>query len=231
MTSFNIFFFTFIAAIIIIGEYQKRKKAKNITKPTISDIKDISAGFVEIRGKLKQIKTMTSPMTKSECIGYSYSVKRFNSSRKRSSISIDKGLSVSKENDRDMKWKTVSSDEKCNDFYIEDTTGKIKVKAKDISISLLQINQTNKKISGHTHTENLLLQDDQEYILFGTATYNKKNELIIKKDENEFSIRDPYFDKIYKSDLPDKISKYGLIFMLLLIGLILLFLNSFLNYE
>ncbi|WP_299242781.1 hypothetical protein [uncultured Aquimarina sp.] len=227
MNSSILLFFLFLILIIIIGESQKRKKRKNRTKPIISDIKDISTGFVEVKGKLTQIKKMTSPITKSECIGYSYSVMRFNSSRKRSRSSIDRGLSVSKENDRDMKWKTISLDEKCNDFYIEDTTGKIKVKAKDISISLLQVNQTDKKISGHTHTENLLLQDDKEYILIGTATYNKKNELIIKKDENEFSIRDPYFDKIYKSDLPDKISKYGLIFMLILIGLLFLFLNNF----
>lgn len=227
MTFFSILFFTFIAAIIIIGEYQKQKKRKNRIKPIVSDIKDISGGFVEIRGKLKQIKTMTSAMTKSECIGYSYSVKRFDSSRKRSKSSIDRGLSVSKENDRDMKWKTISSDEKCNDFYIEDTTGKIKVKAKDISISLLQVNQTDKKISGTTHTENLLLQDDKEYILIGTATHNKKNELIIKKDENEFSIRDPYFDKIYKSDLPYKIRLYGGIIFFILIILIFYFFHQY----
>jgi len=53
--------------------------------------------------------------------------------------------------------------------------------------------------------------------------------LIIKKEDNEFSVRDPYFDKIYKRDLPDKISKYGLIFMLILIGLLFFFVNRFLN--
>ena len=128
-----------------------------------------------------------------------------------------------------MKWKTISSDIKCNDFYIEYSTGQIKVKAKDITISLLNVNQTNKKISGTTHTENLLLPGEQEYVLTGTAIYTKKNELIIKKGNNEFSIKDPYFDKIYKSDLPDKISKYGLLFMLLLIGLVILFINGFFN--
>ncbi|WP_299444327.1 hypothetical protein [uncultured Aquimarina sp.] len=229
MDFLTILFFLFLAIIIIIGESQKRKKRKNRIKPIISDIKDISTGFVEIKGKLKQINTMTSPMTRSECIGYSYSIMRFNSSRKRSVSSIDRGISESKERDRHMKWKTISSDTACNDFYIEDHTGKIKVIAKEISISLLNVNQTDKKISSNTHTENLLLQDDKEYTLIGTATYNKNNELIIKKGDNEFSVRDPYFDKIYKSDLPDKISKYGLIFMLLLIGLILLFVNGFLK--
>ncbi len=229
MTSSIILFFLFLVIIIIIGESQKRKKRKSRIMPIISDIKDISTGFVEIKGKLKQIDTMTSPMTKSDCIGYNYSIMRFNSSRKRSVSSIDRGISESKEQDRHMKWETISSDTGCNDFYIEDHTGKIKVKAKNISIFLLNVNQTDKKISGSTHTENLLLQDDKEYILKGTATYNKKNELIIKKAENELVISDTLVDKLSKSDLPNKISKYGLIFMLLLIGLILLFVNRFLN--
>ncbi|WP_299219244.1 hypothetical protein [uncultured Aquimarina sp.] len=229
MNSSIILFFLFLAIIIIIGESQKRKKKKNRIKPIISDIKDISTGFVEIRGKLKQINTMTSPMTGSECVGYNYSIMRFNSSRKRSVSSIDRVISESKERDRHMKWETISSDTACNDFYIEDHTAKIKVKAKDISIFLLNVNQTDKKISGAMHTENLLLPNDQEYILIGTAIYNKKNELIIKKAENELVISDTLVDKLSKSDLPDKISKYGLIFMLLLIGLILLFVNGFLK--
>ncbi|WP_299443466.1 GIDE domain-containing protein [uncultured Aquimarina sp.] len=224
-----ILFFLFLAIIIIIGESQKRKKRKNRIKPIISDIKDISTGFVEIKGKLKQINTMTSPMTRSECIGYSYSIMRFNSSRKKSVSSIDRGISESKERDRHIKWETISSDTACNDFYIEDHTDRIKVKAKGISIFLLNVNQADKKISGSMHTENLLLQDDREYVLVGTAKYNKKNELIIKKSDNEFVISDTLVDKLSKSDLPNKISKYGLIFMLLLIGLILLFVNGFLK--
>jgi len=141
---------------------------------TDEELKNISIGFVEVKGKLKQIKSMTSPMTKSKCIGYNYSIMRFNSSRKRSVSSINRGESEQKERDKHMKWEDISSDTARNDFYIEDSSGKIKVKAKGISVVLLNVNQTDKKTSGTSHTENLLLPDDQEYVLIGTAVYNKK---------------------------------------------------------
>ena len=60
-------------------------------QPKFSHIKNLSPGFIEVRGKIKQIKTIVSPMTKSQCIGYSYSIMRFDSSRKISKSSIDRG--------------------------------------------------------------------------------------------------------------------------------------------
>ena len=214
-----ILLFAFVLLFFITSILKKRKKdnRKIIKKLPISYIKDAKkvSGLIKVKGTLVEIKTIQSYLTKKQCIGYDYKAMKW--------VTTDRF-----DNDHSSKrWKTIESIEECYDFYIQDQTGKIKVKAKDISISLLNVNQTNKKISGHRHTENLLLQDDKEYILIGTATYNKNNELIIKKAENEFDIRDPYFDKIYKSDLPDKISKYGLIFMLLLIGLVLFFISRF----
>jgi len=49
----------------------------------------------------------------------------------------------------------------------------------------------------------------------------------VEKENNELVISDIYLNNLSKSDLPDKISKYGLIFMLILIGLLFLLINRF----
>ncbi len=212
-----------------MGEWQKRKKQKKRIKPITSFIKDVTPGFVTIKGKLKQIQTITSPLTKSPCIGYKYSSFIYKSSGTVSVSNRDKGLTYSK-GDKYKKWKTIASDTKCNDFYIEDETGKIKVKANGITIQLLGINQTDEKSSNQSiKSENLLLENDQEFIITGTVKTNKKKELVIKKSDNEFIIYDPHSYTLSQSKLPHLISRYGLIFMLTLIGALAYFIASFLK--
>jgi len=225
-----ILFVLFLVLIIIIGESQKNKKEKKRKKPNVSKIKDLSVGIIEIKGRLEQIETVISPLTKSNCIGYKHFKTRYNSSRSVNPTSIKGKVFTTKRNERSLNWETVSTDTECKDFYFVDNTGKIKIKGKGIAILLNNINQTDRRISNELMiTENLLLQDNREYVLTGTARYNKKNELIIKKDSNELIISDSYINELHKSKLSDKINKYGLIIMLLLIVVIITFINSLLT--
>ena len=107
-------------------------------KPIKSKIGLLPTGIVEVRGKLKTIDTFTSPISKSKCIGYHYAELRYASSQIRT-------LEDRKEVSRWREWKATNWKSKCKDFFIEDTSGRIRVIAKGITIAI-NINQHEKKL-------------------------------------------------------------------------------------
>lgn len=136
-------------------------------------ISKLTNGHTTVRGRLKSIDTMRSPITKTTCIGY---------------LIIET-----------MKHgKKPVSETKCKDFFIEDETGKIKVKGKGLLIAA----DTNKNIIKTTRytteVEYLLLENNNmQYVLVGDAETTKKGELVIKKAmDHRFTIEEADFHDI-----------------------------------
>ncbi|WP_299902910.1 hypothetical protein [uncultured Aquimarina sp.] len=186
----------------------KKKKPGLIETLEVSKIETLSSGLVKIKGRLKAIDHVKSPITETKCIGYNYSQLAYRSAGVRRA----KGS---------KKWRTYRTESKSTDFYIQDDTGKIKVNAKDISIQI-NVNRSEKKLSRTLlDVENLLLEDDTEYIITGTVV-NKNNSVEIIKDEKDKELRvmDIAFYEFTFEDIPFMKKKVGFFIVFLVIGIL-----------
>ncbi|WP_299444319.1 hypothetical protein [uncultured Aquimarina sp.] len=203
----DILFFLLIGGMILYSVL-KKKKPNLIETLEVSKINTLSNGFVKIRGKLKSINHITSPISETKCIGYNYSQLSYRSAGARR-------VKGSK------KWRTYRTESKSADFYIQDDTGKIKINAKDISIQL-NVNRSEKKLSKTLiDVENLLLEDDTEYILTGTLNKNKNNSIEIVKGTKEFVIMDKAFYEFAFEDIPFMKKKAGFFIIFLVVCIII----------
>ncbi len=160
-------------------------------KIKISKIADISEGVVKIKGRIFVInKIEAAPLSQKQCIGYSL-----------------RSLSYEMTNDELIKskkgWRTLNASSKSENFYIGDGTGKVLVKAEDILIAL-SINKFEKKYSSTLiDVENLLLEDETEYILVGTAKKTPNGTIVIQKKKNaKFFIMDLAFQELLTDTIP-----------------------------
>lgn len=190
-------------------------KLLNILPTTpISDLK-VDDDFYKIIGRLEMNISMQSLLTKSKCIGYTFEEKKWVSRR------------PYKNNHSERKWKTVSSETECQDFYIEDKSGKIKVNAYGIKIYL--ITNENKKVKNGTYLfENLLLNDNTNYIVLGTVSKSENNDIELSKSllGQKLIIMDEKYYNLYVKKNP--FLRLGC--AILLIGLAILFLFIFIKF-
>jgi len=222
MKIFLFLFLIIILAIVVIPEVlmwtKFGRKLKKTKEPIKSKIGLLPSGLVEVRGILKAIDMITSPISKSKCIGYHYSELRYASSQIRT-------LEKRKEVSRWREWKATNSKSKCNDFFIQDESGKIKVIAKGITVAI-NVNKTEKKITNHSkNIEYLLLEDNIEYILVGKVTLNDKGEKVIKKNKNQFLISDVLHYSIINNNIIPLLKKIGILIFIIIT--ILIYYNFF----
>lgn len=200
-----------IGLIFFFGGKQKKKNQK-IRTINFSNINNLTSGLIKVKGKLRVIETIKSPIFNQDCIGYTHSKfsrNIFNSSGRR-------------------KWIKSYSFSDCVNFYIEDASGKIKIKAKGISIEV-NTNKSEKKLSKkELEEEKLLIADNKEYILVGTATMTKKGTIEIKKSklDKELLIMDDTLYNLLYQDVPS-INKKVISFVIILIGILI----SFIIYK
>ncbi|QCE43133.1 hypothetical protein [Psychroserpens sp. NJDZ02] len=186
-------------------------------KPIKYKIGLLPTGLVMVRGKLKTIDTITSPISKSKCIGYHYSELLYTPSKTRKIRTLEE----KKESSAWRAWKSKNSKSKCNDFFIEDTSGKIRVIAKGITIAII-VNQHEKNITNDSKDiEYLLLEDDTEYVLVGKVTLNDEGEKVIKKNKNQFFISDISYYNLTNNNLISILKKIGFLIFILITSLIL----------
>lgn len=110
-----------IGLILIKKAIENHNFLKKIENTATSKIRSVAIGLVEIKGKTVLKEELISPINEKRCIGYNvrYSVK--------SKTPLPIGYSVQKYSGKDYKT---------NDFYLEDETGRILVKAKGEKITL-----------------------------------------------------------------------------------------------
>ncbi|WP_299315746.1 GIDE domain-containing protein [uncultured Aquimarina sp.] len=202
----DVLFFLLIGGMILYGVL-KKKKPNPIETLEVSKINTLFKGFVKIRGILKSINHIKSPITETKCIGYNYSQLSYRTAGVRR-------VRGSK------KWRTYRTESKSTDFYIQDDTGRIKINAKYISIQV-NVNRSEKKLSKTLlDVENLLLEDNTEYILSGTIIKNGDGNLEIVKGEKDFVIMDKSFYEFVYKDIPFMKNKAGFFIVFLVICII-----------
>ncbi len=212
LASIVIAFFILIFSAILRGNKEQKgiNEIKKLPFSAVSELTDLNdKTFVKVKGKLKVIDYTLSELTETKCIGYTYQEMKWTYTKRTG------------ERRKKSQWKTIKSEEYTEDFYIEDTSGKIKVDTVGIQISS-QFNQKKEKDGKITCVENLLLPDQKEYILIGTL--NKENKKIsIAKDfkknkKDDFILIDPKsYDIIYNTS---KTYRIGCAIFLIIIGTI-----------
>ena len=179
-----------------------RKLLNSLPTTQISDLQE--GNLYKVVGKLVMENTMLSLLTKSKCIGYIFEEKKWVS------------RSPFKNGHINNKWKTISSQTECKDFYIKDNSGKIKVNAYDIKIYLLT-NETKKSKNKTSLIENLLLNNDTNYIVLGTVNKNENSNLEISKnlEGGQLIIMDEKFYDIYVKK--NVLSRIGCVILLIIL--------------
>ncbi len=145
---------------------------KLVDIPT-SKVRSTAVGLVELNGKAKPIKLLTSPLTKKPCMYYCIEHQVY----KRGAVM--------------WNYETTDKVEKYTNFYIEDDTGKIEVNPKNAGFKIAFDYIKSKEGSIERDVEYKIEPGENVYVL-GTARIKPgaksvKNEksLIIAKGEND----------------------------------------------
>jgi hypothetical protein len=208
----DVLFFLLIGGMILYGVF-KKKKPSIIKTLTISEINTVSKGLCKIKGQILATNQITSPITETQCIGYNYS-------------NLSYGYkAVGRANGR-KNWRTYCTKSKSADFFIKDSTGQIKVNAKNISIQI-NVNRSEKKLSRTlVDVESLLLEDGTEYILIGTVNVDKNGDMEIVK-EKELIIMDEAFYRFVNVKIPSMKKKIRLFIIFSLLVLFIFIIHNF----
>ena len=160
----GIFFILFVYIILraILPNKTNRFLRLQQTLPT-SSIRSMAMGLVEVSGNLRMESALLAPLDATQCIGYRYTIE-----------------SVSRDDEGRESFSTVSDEVVCNDFFISDDTGEVKVKGENLE--LLWIPQhLQKRRNGQRHTQYLMRVGDN-MLLIGMAT-NEGQEVFIRKED------------------------------------------------
>lgn len=155
--------FVFIAVLLILPNSRKRFFKLQSVLPT-SKIKSLAKGLVEVQGKLIMKSPLTSPVGNQECIGYYYIIEE-----------------IDRDKDGKNSYTTIHRETKCNEFEIEDDSGKISISPDGIELILLE--KTNISSNNNRRYSEILLQANQEMLLVGYADI-KENGFIMRKDDH-----------------------------------------------
>ena len=151
----------FLLASLIFPNSKKRFFQLQATLPT-SKIKSIAKGLVEVEGKLIIKEPLISPVNKEECIGYYYVIE-----------------DIYKDSEGKYTYQTSHREQKCNEFEIEDDTGKIKIQPDGIEFLMLE--KTNISSNNNTRHTETLIKSGQNMLIIGYCDVIN-NIPFIKKD-------------------------------------------------
>lgn len=209
----------FLSAIVFVflptsQEHQFRRAEKKISTTKIAFLKP---GIVEISGVCKIIEPTFSKLSNTPCIAYSYKVERVGLVRKLRSARAS------------TTHYTLSYEELCNPFLIEDETGSVKIEPDGLIINSFY-NQKTEREAGRQFTEKTILEGEK-IIIIGEAI--RKNGTYIIQNGNSitpFYLNSEAGLKNFKENKPlrKKILGYSIGF-LVLFSIILVVDNEFLE--
>ena len=155
-----------------IGFFKWKKYRKVADIPT-STVRGMAAGLVELNGKVKSIKLLTSPLTKTKCVYYKKQHQVYHQGKH-------------------SGWRNAGVEENFENFYLDNNTGKVEVNPELANITL-QVNETRTR--GDQRDLEYILSPGHTVYVLGTATIRpgvknveKANDFIITKGQN-----DPFF--------------------------------------
>ena len=203
----------FIIIVFIILPFLTSLKSNNKkrfykfqrTLPTAT-IRSVAMGLAEISGKSKTIEPIISKIGSKPCIGYLHTIEN---------VSTDK--------DGDDSYSLESSETICNPFYVQDSTGQIKVITDDIELIDFEIDEQYQS-SMKRYTQ-YLLKENMDVLLIGKAGITDNNEPVFEKEEikDVFGISPTESVENYNTMRPLLQSAgYFVYFWVILIALILL---------
>lgn len=183
---FNVAIFVIIGGSIgitlsykAIQNYQFLKKVENTVT---SKIRSVAIGLVEVRGKTIIKDELISPLNRERCIGYeiSYDIE--------SNTPFVVGYSVKEHSGKDHKT---------NDFYLEDETGRILVKAKGEKIT----REYSKELKFRFY-KTIIDSNGIEY--FKRTEITEKNVLFGTKEQKKEMVEK--INNMYKANVTDEIT-------------------------
>jgi len=168
--------FVFAFIFIYIGitsfiRFNKKNTYINLQAnlPT-SKIRSMAMGQVEVKGKLLMTNPMLSKIGNKDCIGYRYVIQ-----------------DVETDSDGKVSYTTISDEIQCNDFAIEDDTGKVTVKAKDIDFKWLKEDHSH-YVYDKQHTQYLLQEGDEVLIIAHAKSSANETYLHKATDDSVFTL-------------------------------------------
>lgn len=161
----------FIIIVFIILPFLTSLKSNNKkrfyrfqrTLPTAS-IRSVAMGLAEISGKVKMIEPLTSRIGSKKCIGFLHTIER---------VTTDK--------DGDDSYSLESSETICRPFYLQDSSGEMKVMTEEIEFIDFEIDEQYQS-SMKRYTQ-YLLTENMEVLLIGKAGLKENNEPVFQKEE------------------------------------------------
>lgn len=175
------------------------------TLPT-SKIRSVAMGLAEISGKVQMMKSMPSHIKNTPCIGYLYTIE-----------------DISRDKEGKESFHAVFSETVCEAFFIEDSSGKIKVKTDKIEFLDFEFNDQYRS-SGKRYTEYLLLEN-AEVMMIGKAGNSENNVPVFELEEvkNVFGIAPVASVENWNNLRPLlKSASYYMYFFVLIIAVILI---------
>ena len=164
-----------IAAIIFLALIFSNSESFGQVEDRLATSKlgSVAMGLVEVSGKVKAIKPLTSPFTKTRCVAYQHTVSEWDVKRRKS------GNKISKES-------------KVQRFRLEDSSGSVIVDSGQLTahgVPFVHRKVDKKPDFEFTHKEYLLREND-EVMVIGRAE-SIDGETIIKHDSetNVFEVR------------------------------------------
>ena len=149
--------------VSLIPNNKKRFYKYQRTLPT-ANIRSVAMGLAEISGKVKTIEPMVSRIGSKQCIGFLHTIEK---------VSTDK--------DGKDSYSMESSETICKAFYLQDSTGQIKVVTDDIEFIDFEIDERYES-SMKRYTQ-YLLKEDMEVLMIGKAGLKENNEPVFVKEE------------------------------------------------
>ena len=133
------------------------------TLPT-APIRSVAMGLAEISGKVRIIEQTIAPIKKKPCAGYYYTIE-----------------SISKDSDGDESFSLEDSEFECKEFYVEDRTGRIKIKPDKLAFIDFEVDEQYRS-HGARYTQ-YLLEDGMEVLMIGKASVAENNERVFEREE------------------------------------------------
>lgn len=171
--SSGVYAFVIIFAYIILENFLPNSTGQFLklqaTLPT-SRIRSVAMGLAEVKGKLKMIEPIISPIKNKECIGFVYH--------------IDK---VHKNSDGDKSYSNVFTKTKVKPFIIKDETGEMKVIPDKLEFVWID-EEDRYEHSGKRYTQYLLKEGDEVLMMGKASLENNKPVLTHESIKDIFAI-------------------------------------------
>ncbi|MEM2131464.1 MAG: GIDE domain-containing protein [Candidatus Woesearchaeota archaeon] len=158
-----------VGGFFIFQGYNIKKKKNLVEKTETTKINLLKEGICEVKGKVVKKDLLKSPLFEKDCVFYKYYVEEQHKDKK-----------------GHKRWKIIREGIKYNNFFLEDTSGKVEINPEKAEFDALQ---SNSIIIGSgkdfpNHIKKFLEDNNIKYKdLFGSIKTMKLTENIIQEKE------------------------------------------------